>query len=64
MEKTYTESCDFKIIIEGHYICGNLFEEELCQINTDNIWDYVASNITDFYRGANIKIFNERTEEE
>ena len=29
MEKTYTQSVHYKIIIEGDYACANQWEEEL-----------------------------------
>lgn len=66
MEKTYTQSCDFEIVIKGTYSCGNMYEEALedYPINEDNIWEFVGDNFPDFYQNAEIKITNRKTIEE
>ena len=33
MEKTYTQSVHYKIVIEGDYCCSNLWEEDLYEEN-------------------------------
>ena len=63
-EKTFTESCDVELIIKGKYSTGNLWEEDLGQMNKDIIWDYISNNICDFYEDAKIIISNEKIEEE
>ena len=63
-EKTFTESCDFKFVIRGHYSTGNLRSEELGNINKDILWDYISNNICDFYKDVEITISNVKVEEE
>lgn len=65
MKTTYTMSCDFEIIIKGKYSTCGLWEEDIeSPLTKDDIWDYVGNNIIDFYKNAQIKIFNEKTEKE
>ena len=67
MEKTYTQSVHYKITIEGDYSCGNLWEEDLyedAEEAHDNVWEYVASNIIDYYHTADIELSNLITMEE
>lgn len=67
MEKTYTQKVHYKIIIEGDYSCGNLWEEELYQEASDahdNVLEHIADNITDYFHNANITLDNLRTIEE
>lgn len=63
-EKTFTESCDFELVIRGHYSTSNLWAEELGNINKDILWDYISNNICNFYKNAEITISNIETEEE
>ena len=59
MEKTYTQSVHYKIVIEGDYSCSNLWEEDLyedVEEAHDNVWEYVASNIIDYYHTADIEL--------
>lgn len=63
-EKTFTESCDFEFVIRGHYSTGNLWAEELGNINKDILWDYISNNICDFYKDVEITISNVEVEEE
>lgn len=60
--RDYTKSCKFKIVITGDYFYETNEEEEDPKepIFTDCVWDYVASNITKYYLGAEIKIFDEK----
>lgn len=63
--KTYTMSCDFEIVIKGKYSICNMWEEEIeTPLSEDEILDYVRENIMDFYKDAQIKISNRKTEEE
>lgn len=67
MEKTYTQKVHFKIVIEGDYSCGNLYEEELYQEANeahDSVLDHVSYNIMDYFYKANITLNNLRTIEE
>lgn len=67
MEKTYKQKVHYKIIIEGDYSCGNLWEEDLYQKASeahDNVLEYIANNITDYFHNANITLDNLRTIEE
>lgn len=65
MEKTYTMSCDFELTIHGKYSVGEMWEEDIeSPLSRDDIWNYIASNITDFYESAELKISNRKTEEE
>ena len=67
MEKTYTQSVHYKIVNEGDYSCGNLWEEDLyedAEEAHDNVWEYVASNIIDYYHTADIELSNLKTTEE
>lgn len=67
MEKTYTQKVHYKIILEGDYSCGNLWEEELCQEANeahDNVLGYIANNIIECFYNANITLDNLRTIEE
>lgn len=64
MEKTFTESCDFELVIRGNYSTSNLWAIELGKINKDVIWDYISNNICDFYKDAKITISNENIKEE
>lgn len=67
MEKTYTQKIHFKIVIEGDYSCGNLWEEELyknIEEAYDTVWEYVSENIANYYPKANIKLTNLETVEE
>ena len=64
MEKTYTQKVHYKIIIEGDYSCGNLWEEDLYQEASeayDNVLEYIANNITDHFHNVNITLDNLRT---
>ena len=66
MEKTYTQKVHYRIVIEGDYSIGNLFEEELfnnAEETHDLVWDYVAENIYDYYP-PKITLDNLRTMEE
>ena len=67
MEKTYTQSVHYKIVIEGEYSCSNLWEEDLyedVEEAHDNVWEHVASNIIDYYLTADIELSNLKTTEE
>ena len=67
MEKTYTQSVHYKIVIEGDYSCSNLWEEDLyedAEEAHDNVWEHVASNIIDHYLTADIKLSDLKTMEE
>lgn len=67
MEKTYTQKVHFKIVIEGDYSCGNLYEEELYQEANeahDSVLEHVSYNIMDYFYKANITLDNLRTIEE
>ena len=67
MEKSYTQKVHYKIVIEGDYSCGNLWEEELYQEANearDNVLNYIADNIADYFHNANIVLDNLRTIEE
>lgn len=67
MEKTYTQKVHYKIVIEGDYSCGNLWEEELYQEASeahDNVLDHIADNIMDYFHNVNITLDNLRTIEE
>ena len=67
MEKTYTQSVHYKIVIEGDYSCDNLWEEDLyedVEEAHDNVWEYVASNIIDYYHTADIELSDLKTMEE
>ena len=67
MEKTYTQKVHFKIVIEGNYSCGNMYEEDLFE-NTedayDAVWNHVDDNIKDYYYGTDIELTNLETIEE
>lgn len=61
--KTHTKSCKFEIVITGNYSYEVDEEEDITEpIPTDCVWDYVASNISDYYLGAKIKTFDEKIE--
>lgn len=65
MKTTYTMSCDFEIIIKGKYSVGNMWEDEIeSPLSEDDVWTYVGENIADFYKDAQIKISNRKTEKE
>ena len=67
MEKTYTQKVHFKIVIEGDYSCGNLWEEELyknAEDAHDTVLEHVSYNIMDYFYKANITLDNLRTIEE
>ena len=67
MEKTYTQSVHYKIVIEGDYSCSNLWEEDLYEDVKeahDNVWEYVASNIIDYYHTADIELSDLKTTED
>ena len=67
MEKTYTQKVHYKIILEGDYSCGNLWEEELYKEANeahDNVLEHIANNITDHFHNANITLDNLITFEE
>ena len=67
MQKTYTQSVHYKIVIEGDYSCGNIWEEELYQEADDahdNVLEHIVDNITDYFHNANITLDNLRTIEE
>lgn len=67
MEKTYTQKVHFKLVIEGDYSCGNLWEEELyknVEDAHDNVWVYVSENIMDYCPKANFELTNLETTEE
>ena len=66
MEKTYTQTVHYHIVIEGEYSVCNLLEEELhntAEETPDLVWNYVADNICDYYP-PKITLSNLRTEEE
>lgn len=67
MERTYTQSVHYKIVIEGDYSCANLWEEDLyedAEEAHDNVWEHVASNIIDHYLTADIELSDLKTTEE
>ena len=67
MEKTYTQKVHFKIVIEGDYSCGNLWEEELyenAEEAYDTVKDYLIGNIMDYDDKMNIELTNLETIEE
>lgn len=65
METTYTMSCDFEITIKGKCSIINLWEDEIeSPLSKDDIWFYVSGNIANFYKDAQIKISNRKTEKE
>ena len=67
MEKTFTQSVHYKIIIEGDYSCCNLWDEDLYQDANDfhdNVLDYVADNIVDYFHHANIILTDLKTVED
>lgn len=65
METTYTMSCDFEITIKGKCSISNLWEDEIeSPLSKDDIWNYIGENIADFYKDAQIKISNRKTEKE
>ena len=67
MEKTYTQKVHYRIVIEGDYSIGNLYEEELfntAEETHDLIWGYVSNNICDCYPSIIMTLDNLRTEEE
>lgn len=67
MEKTYTQTVHYKIVLEGDYSCCNLWEEELYQKVEeahDNVLDHIADNIIDYFHNANITLNNLRTIED
>lgn len=67
MEKTYTQTVHYKIVLEGDYSCCNLWEEELYQKAEeahDNVLDHIADNIEDYFHNVNIVLDNLRTIEE
>lgn len=67
MEKTYTQKVHFKIIIEGDYSCGNMWEEDLYQNAEefhDTVLDYVGDNIIDYFHKVNITLTDLETIEE
>lgn len=67
MEKTYTQKVHYKIVIEGDYSCGNVWEEELYQEAEeahDTVLDHIADNIADYFHNANIVLDNLRIIEE
>ena len=66
MKKTYTQKVHYRIVIEGDYSIGNLYEEELfntAEETHDLVWDYVVKNICDYYP-PKITLDNLRTKEE
>ena len=66
MEKTYTQKVHYRIVIEGDYSIGNLYEEELfnaAEETHDLIWEYVTENICNYYP-PRITLNNLRTMEE
>lgn len=67
MERTYTQSVHYKIVIEGDYSCGNLWEEDLyedAEEAHDNVWEHVAGHIIDYYHTADIELSDLKTTEE
>ena len=67
MEKTYTQSVHYKITLKGDYSCGDLWEEDInedVEEAHDNVWEYVASNIIDYYHTADIELSDLKTMEE
>lgn len=66
MEKTYTQTVHYRIVLEGDYSICNLFEEELCNSAEemhDLVWEYVAENLVDCYP-PDMTLDNLTTEEE
>lgn len=67
MEKSYTQTVHFKIVLEGDYSCGNLWEEELYQEAheaRDNVLEHIADNIIDYFHNIDVALDNLRTIEE
>lgn len=67
MERTYTQSVHYKIVIEGDYSCSNLWEEDLyedAEEAYDNVWEHVAGHIIDYYHTAGIELSDLKTTEE
>lgn len=65
-EKTYTQSVHFKIIIEGNYSCGSLWDEDLLQDADefhDIVLDHVGDNIIHYFHNANIELTDLKTVE-
>ena len=67
MERTYTQSVHYKIVIEGDYSCANLWEEDLyedAEEAHDNVWEHVAGHIIDYYLMADIELSDLKTMED
>ena len=67
MERTYTQSVHYKIVIEGEYSCSNLWKEDLyeeAEEAHDNVWEHVAGHIIDYYHTADIELSDLKTTEE
>ena len=66
MNKTYTQTVHYRIVLEGDYSICNLYEEELrnsAEEMHDLIWEYVAGSIADYYP-PDMSLSNLTTEEE
>lgn len=69
MEKTFTQRIHYRVVIEGEYSVGDMWEEDLYQTPEeahDNVLEYVYENFNELLDRPNSKIelTNLRTEEE
>lgn len=69
MEKTFTQRIHYRIVIEGEYNVGDMWEEDLYQAPEeahDNVLEYVHERFSELLDRPNSKIelTNLRTEEE
>jgi hypothetical protein len=69
MEKTFMQRIHYRVVIEGEYSTGNMWEEELYQTPEearDNVIEYMYENFSELINNPSFKLelIDLRTEEE
>lgn len=69
MEKSYTQKVHYRMVIEGDWSCGDMWEEDLfksAQEAFSSVMEYVCENIADLFyqKGVRLELSDLRTIEE
>jgi hypothetical protein len=59
MEKTYQQKIHYRVVIEGDYSVGNMWDEDLYQAPEeahDNVLEYLYENFTEILNSPKFKI--------
>ena len=69
MEKSYTQKVHYRMVIEGDWSCGDMWEEDLfkcAQETFSSVMEHVCENIADLFyqKGVHLELSDLQTIEE